>query len=103
MAINLMTTIKGSLLEGFFPKGWDLAKFDLILSRSEKQPVKQLLKPESWWNHAYTPVPCDAISDFDMLMGHEIAMRIRAAREAGWPDWDVSLGRIFPHRMEGVL
>jgi len=82
MAINLMTTIKGSLLENFFPKGWDLAEFDRILSRSEKQPLKEMVKAEKWWNKAYTPVPCDDISDFDMLMGHEIAMQIRGARDA---------------------
>ena len=82
MAINLMTTIKGSLLEGFFPKGWDLAKFDRILSRSEKEPAREIVRAEKWWNKAYTPVPCGDIGDFDMLMGHEIAMQIRGARDA---------------------
>lgn len=81
MAINLITTIKGSLLEGFFPKGWNLAGFDRILARSEKQPLKEILRREKWWNKEYSPVPCDDIKDFDMLMGHEIAMVIRKARE----------------------
>ena len=26
--MDLMTTISGSLLEGFFPAGWDLKKID---------------------------------------------------------------------------
>ena len=33
MAINLISTLKGSLLEDFFPAGWDLKKFDRICSR----------------------------------------------------------------------
>ncbi len=83
MAINLMTTIRGSLLEGFFPKGWDLARFDRIVARSEKEPVKEITKRETWWSKGYKPVVCDDIHDFDMLMGHEMAMQIRSTREAG--------------------
>ncbi|MEM4248635.1 MAG: glucosamine-6-phosphate isomerase, partial [Candidatus Nanoarchaeia archaeon] len=83
MAINLITTIKGSLLEGFFPKGWNLVEFDRILARSEKEPMKEIMKREKWWNKGYMPVPCDDIKDFDMLMGHEIAMVIRKTREEG--------------------
>ena len=26
--MDLLSTLKGSLLEGFFPAGWDLAKID---------------------------------------------------------------------------
>ncbi len=26
--MNLLSTLSGSLMEGFFPKGWDLAKID---------------------------------------------------------------------------
>ncbi len=74
-----MSTLKGSLLEGFFPRGWDLQKFDDICSR---RPA-QLTKRERWWNRQYQPIPCDSQDDFDMLMGHEIAMEIKKAREAG--------------------
>ena len=83
MAINLMTTLKGSLLENFFPKGWDLAKFDRIVARSEKEPLKEIARREAWWNKGYSPVVCDDIHDFDMLMGHELAMQIRRTRQAG--------------------
>ena len=81
--INLITTIKGSLLEGFFPAGWDLAEFDRILKRSEKQPLKEIIKREKWWHKSYQPVPCKDISDFDMLMGHEIAMCIKQTHDEG--------------------
>ena len=29
--MNLMDTLSGSLLEGFFPAGWDLAKMDACI------------------------------------------------------------------------
>jgi len=79
VAINLINTLKGSMLEGFFPRGWDLRKFDEICSR---RPA-QITRREPWWNRQYRPVPCDSLEDFDMLMGHEIAAEIKKAREAG--------------------
>ena len=78
MAIDLMGTIKGSLLEGFFPEGWDLEKFDEICSR----PPENLIKREKWWNRKFEPVPCESLGDFDTFMGHEIALEIRKARAA---------------------
>ncbi len=79
MAMDLMGTIKGSLLEGFFPKGWDLKKFDRICSRKPAQIVKR----EKWWNKGFHPIACDSLADFDTFMGHEIAMEICRTREEG--------------------
>lgn len=79
MAINLVSTIKGSLLEGFFPEGWDLEAFDRICS----QPPEQVTKRESWWNKNFEPVPCETLADFDTMMGHEIAREIAEAKTAG--------------------
>ena len=76
---NLMTTLKGSLLENFFPKGWDLEKIDRCASILPEQATE----PQSWWNHKFKPVPCGSVEEFDVLMGHEIAMAIRRAQEAG--------------------
>lgn len=76
--LNLVSTIKGSLLEGFFPSGWDLAKIDKISS----QPPGSINDPQPWWNRNFKPVPC-APEDFDVLMGHEIALDISRAREEG--------------------
>ena len=78
MELNLISTLQGSMLEGFFPKGWDLAKFDRIAS----QPPRKLQQREAWWNRRFTPVPCASLSDFDTMMGHEIALRIKKARDA---------------------
>ena len=77
--MNLITTIKGSLLENFFPAGWDLKKFDKICSLSPSQAGK----PERWWNRQFQPVPCNTLGDFDTFMGHEIAWEIKKARDAG--------------------
>lgn len=40
--MNFLTTINGSLLEGFYPKGWDLAKIDACCALS----AKELLMPQ---------------------------------------------------------
>jgi glucosamine-6-phosphate deaminase len=77
--MNLMSTIKGSLLEGFFPKGWDLAKFDKICS----QKPAAITKREKWWSRGFAPIPCETLADFDTFMGHEIAMQIKLTREQG--------------------
>jgi glucosamine-6-phosphate deaminase len=77
--MDLLTTIQGSLLEGFFPKGWDLAKIDACVD----DDPKSIGKRQPWWNEKFELVPCAVQSDFDALMGHEIAITIRRAREAG--------------------
>ena len=35
--ISMLTTIKGSLLEGFYPRGWDLKKIDACCEMSLKE------------------------------------------------------------------
>jgi len=79
MATNLISTLKGSLLEDFFPKGWDLAKIDACCSHQ----ADSVLERQSWWNEAFLPVPCSDLPEFDVKMGHEIAMEIRLARDEG--------------------
>jgi glucosamine-6-phosphate deaminase len=76
MAINLMSTLKGSLLEGFFPEGWDLNALDALCSRKPET----ITRPERWWNKAFEPIACESLADFDMMMGHEIANEIALAK-----------------------
>ena len=76
--MNLMDTMQGSLLENFFPAGWDLAKMDACIGAPE-----DVLARQPFWNADFTPVQCESLSDFDVLMGHEIAMQIRETKEAG--------------------
>lgn len=73
--MDLMSTIKGSLLEDFFPKGWDMAKIDACCEKGVQR--------ESFWNDGFNPIECESLSDFDTLMGHEIALTIKKSRDAG--------------------
>lgn len=77
--MDLLTTIDHSLMEGFFPKGWDLRKIDKLAEISGAK----LTKPEKWWHKDFEPVACATLADFDTLMGHEIAHEIMKADEAG--------------------
>jgi len=79
MDMNLISTLKGSLLEGFFPEGWDLAKID----RCCDHPPEAITERQDWWNENFDPVPCDILSDFDTMMGHEIATTIKRTRDEG--------------------
>lgn len=77
--MNLITTLKGSLLENFFPAGWDLEKIDRCCSFDPQD----IMQRQPHWDPRFNPVACDAISDFDMMMGHEIALQIRKSGEEG--------------------
>ena len=73
--MDFLSTVKGSLLEGFYPKGWDMKKIDECC---EKGVVR-----EDFWHKDFTPVECENIYEFDTLMGHEIALKIKEARDRG--------------------
>ena len=73
--MDFLTTVKGSLLEGFYPKGWDMKKIDECLDKGVAR--------EDFWHKDFNPVECDNINDFDTLMGHEIALQIKLAAEEG--------------------
>jgi glucosamine-6-phosphate deaminase len=77
--MNLISTIGGSLLEGFFPAGWDLKRIDVCAS----VPPEQVTERQPWWHAQFEPVVCETVEDFDVMMGHEIALVICEAREAG--------------------
>ena len=73
--MDFMSTVKGSLLEGFYPEGWDMAKMDACCDKG--------LTREDFWHKDFNPVECDSLEDFDTYMGHEIAQQIKLASEAG--------------------
>jgi len=79
--MTLIDTIRGSLLEGFFPAGWDLAKIDALASR----PPERISERERWWHPQFQPIACSDFADFDVRMGHEIARVIQKARQQGRP------------------
>jgi glucosamine-6-phosphate deaminase len=79
--MNLLTTIKGSMMEGFFPAGWDLAKIDRLGALEPQECTRRA----EWWNAEFEPVACDSYEDFDTYMGHEIAREIQLSQQADRP------------------
>ncbi|GAB4135613.1 MAG: hypothetical protein Tsb009_02060 [Planctomycetaceae bacterium] len=77
--MNLLSTISGSPMEGFFPAGWDLEKIDACVDDNPETITAR----QNWWHPNFNPIPCDSLADFDTFMGHEIARTIQQAREAG--------------------
>jgi glucosamine-6-phosphate deaminase len=77
--MDLITTIRGSLMEGFLPAGWDLAKIDRLAAA----PPETLARREGWWHPQFDPVACASFEDFDTFMGHEIAREIQLTQQAG--------------------
>jgi len=77
--MNLLTTLAGSMMEGFLPTGWDLAKIDACCSHSPASIGDR----QAWWHPEFQPVSCASVEDFDVMLGHEIAKVIADARRAG--------------------
>ena len=76
--MDFNSTVKGSLLEGFYPEGWDMEKIDACCNPENKVEDRQ-----SFWHKDFTPVKCDTLGEFDTYMGHEIALAIKNARDNG--------------------
>lgn len=77
--MNFMTTVKGSMLEDFYPKGWDMERIDKCCSN----PAESVLDRQDFWHNGFNPLPCETLADFDTYMGHEIALQIKMARDEG--------------------
>jgi glucosamine-6-phosphate deaminase len=77
--VDLLTTLAGSLMEGFLPAGWDLKKIDACV---DPDPTT-LTRRQPWWHPQFEPVLCGTLADFETLLGHEIALTIKQSRDAG--------------------
>ena len=75
--MDFNSTVKGSLLEGFYPEGWDFEKIDKLCSNSPESVFDR----QDFWNKDFTPIMCKDVGDFDVMMGHEIANEIKKANE----------------------
>ncbi len=73
--MDFNSTVKGSLLEGFYPQGWDMEKIDACCANAPETITDR----QSFWNDGFTPVECGNVAEFDVKMGHEIANEIRKA------------------------
>lgn len=77
--MDFNSTVKGSLLEGFYPVGWDFEKIDACCANAPESITER----QSFWNPDFTPISCKNVAEFDVMMGHEIANEIRKANEEG--------------------
>lgn len=77
--MDLLSTLAGSMLEGFFPAGWNLSRIDECCSH----PPDTICDRQSFWHKGFEPIPCNSLSDFETMLGHEIAVQIRKSREEG--------------------
>ena len=75
--MNLLSTFAGSMMEGFLPAGWDLSRIDDCCAL---EPAV-IGERQGWWHPDFELIPCASGSDFDVMMGHEIATTIRRTRE----------------------
>ena len=75
--MDFNSTVKGSLLEGFYPEGWDFKKIDECCSNSPESITER----QSFWHKDFTPVQCSDLGEFEVKMGHEIANEIKKANE----------------------
>lgn len=75
--MNFNSTVKGSLLEGFYPAGWDFEKIDECCAHDPQEVTDR----QPFWHKDFAPVQCDSLAEFDVKMGHEIANEIRKANE----------------------
>ncbi len=73
--MDFLSTLKGSLLEGFYPEAWDMKKVDECCEKG--------MARECFWNKDFNPVECSDLGEFDTYMGHEIALQIKNAADKG--------------------
>ncbi|HHX71585.1 MAG TPA: glucosamine-6-phosphate isomerase [Clostridiales bacterium] len=76
--MNFMDTVKGSLLDSFYPAGWDFDKIDRCCATPFEKDERH-----SFWHKDFTPVACESLADFNPMLGHEIALEIKTARDKG--------------------
>ena len=77
--MDFNSTVKGSLLEGFYPEGWDFEKIDKCCANAPESVTER----QDFWNKDFTPEICDNLGEFDVKMGHEIANEIKKANKNG--------------------
>src|SRR4051812_44480301 len=80
-ALNLLTTLKGSLVENFYPRGWDLRKIDRCCALG----LSRVLRRQKHWHANFKPQAVNDVSQMDQLMGDAIADQIEATRREGRP------------------
>lgn len=77
--LDMLSTIRGSMLEAFYPRGWDLRRIDECCAMG----FKKLTTPPEWWNERFKPIAVRDVADMDRRMGDAIADQVEQTRRAG--------------------
>ena len=77
--MDFLSTVKGSLLDGFYPAGWDMAKIDACCSN----PPETIEERQDFWHKDFGLKCAENVYEFDMILGHEIALEIKNCRDEG--------------------
>jgi len=77
--LDFRSTVRGSLLDGFYPRGWDFRRIDACCAMG---PAR-LLKRARHWHRGFSPVVVKNVGEMDRRMGDAIADEIIAARRRG--------------------
>ncbi|PWM75085.1 MAG: glucosamine-6-phosphate isomerase [Bacillota bacterium] len=77
--MDFNSTVKGSLLEGFYPEGWDFEKIDACCANAPESVTER----QPFWHNDFSPEQCDSLVEFEVKMGHEIASRVKKANAEG--------------------
>ena len=77
--MNMLDTIKGSYFSEILPTGWDVKKIYECVTNDPST----VCDPQDFWNKEFRPISCSNLEEFNVYMGHEIAMQIRQTKEEG--------------------
>lgn len=77
--MNFMDTVEQSLLQGFYPKGWDMERIDKCCDNS----LEHVADRQTFWNPQFKTVSCENKQALEMKKGHEIANEVRKAEKSG--------------------
>jgi glucosamine-6-phosphate deaminase len=79
--IDFITTRAGSLLENFYPAGWDLARIDACCAMG----LAKVTRRAKHWAKDFKPIAVRDVAEMDVRMGDAIADEIESSRRAGKP------------------
>ena len=77
--LTMLNTIRGSPIENFYPKGWDLERIDRCCAMG----LKGVTRRAAHWDPAFRPVPVKTVRELDRQMGDAIADQIEQTRKRG--------------------
>lgn len=75
-SLDMMNTISGSLLENFYPRGWDLKRIDAFCAMG----IKKVTARAKHWDAEFRPVVVKDVHEMDRRMGDAIADQIEQTR-----------------------